>query len=130
MSLFVVYFSNPAINVYAYQDFEDKTSWLEIWNNPGYAAKLKEMVDQGWVPRACEIVFDRVAISTGQSGIKDRVFDLIDEHGEYDFRPLYPEKKATLTWKDGQKIAVEVWSGQDRSSIDFSKITDDLCKGV
>lgn len=130
MSIFVVYFSNPRINLYAYQDFEGKASWLEVWGNKEVAAKLKEMVEQGWIPRACEIVPDVLAISTGQSGIASRIFDLIDEHGEYDFRPLYPEKKAVIVWKEGEKVPVEVWSSQDRSNIDFSKITGDLCKGA
>lgn len=130
MSIFVVYFNHPRLNLYAYQDFEDKISWLDILTNKEVAAKLKVMISEGWIPQASEIVSYRGAISTGQTGIRDRAFDLVHNNGEYDFSPLYPEKKSAIVWKEGEKIPVEVWSGQDRSNIDFSKITGDLCKGA
>lgn len=130
MSIFVVYLKHEEAGYYSYLDYIDSSSWAELVSNKAYRANLNGMVKLGWIPKATELVHDPYMISTGQVGMADRIQALIDEHGEFDFRPVWPEKTADIKWTEGQKISHEVWSEQNRKNIDFSKITEDLCKGV
>jgi hypothetical protein len=130
MSIFVVYLKLKDSPLYTYQDFEDKTSWLEVVSSKEDSDMMKYLFQGGWVPLAYEVVYDSLMISHGQAGISSRIQDLTDQHGQYDFKPLWPEKTSAIAWKEGQKICHEVWSEQERKNIDFSKITEDLCKGV
>jgi hypothetical protein len=129
MRMLVVYFHHPSSGIYTYYDYPGYDSWEEVIGVHEKRDQLLAQFSQGWIPKAVEQLSSPSGIPSGQLGLRERVEDLLHLHKSFDFRPVWPVKSAAIKWKEGQKITHEVWSAQDRENIDFSKITEDLCKG-
>lgn len=129
MSIFVVYLSHSEQGLYSYYDVYHVDSWVDMLSKEKACDELTDLFSKGWNPRAWELVYDRESIATGQSSIGVRVSDLLSDHGVFSFSPLWPNRSAEIKWKEGDTINPEIWCKQNRKSVDFSKITEDLCKG-